>query len=116
MSPRATVTFLKKRQRIWGVILLVTMRSRPAPENPRFRIYSEYGMDPNSRMSASSKRLGRDYILVGDIVYLGLRYRTGFNVYDIVIVNLRYRMHAISYVGPKITYFGHTISYIRYRI
>ena len=55
----------------------------------------------------------RFFTVTCDIASLGIRYRIRFSVYDIVVVHLRYRMHTISYVGPKISYFGHTTSYIR---
>ena len=45
---------------------------------------------------------------------LDRQYRTGFSVYDIMVVNLRYVMHKTSYVGPKMSYFEHTIYDIVY--
>ena len=53
------------------------------------------------------------YTVSCNIVYLGILCHIGFSEYDIIVVNLQYHMHMISYVGPKISYFGHTISYIQ---
>ena len=51
-----------------------------------------------------------------EIVCFCIWYSIEFCVYDIIVVNLWYRMHMISYVGPKISYFGHMLSYTRYRL